>query len=110
MPLESIDRLMRHAQQHNFVVGYFESWSLESLQGVIDAAEQTRSPVIIGFNGDFLSNPERVPDAHERLAWYAALGKAAAESAIVPVGFIFNECPHDDWVRQAIYAGFNLVM
>ena len=45
---------MRDCQAGGYAVGYFESWNLESLQGVIDAAEQTRSPIIIGFNGEFL--------------------------------------------------------
>ena len=108
MPLEPIGPMMRRAVEGGYAVGYFESWNLESLQGVIDAAEETRSPIIIGFNGDFLSRPTRL--AAERLAWYAALGRAAAESASVPCGLIFNECPRDDWVRAAIEAGFNLVM
>jgi ketose-bisphosphate aldolase len=108
MPLEAIGSLMRRAVQGGYAVGYFESWNLESLQGVVDAAEETRSPVIIGFNGDFLSRTTR--EAAERVAWYAALGRAAAESASVPCGLIFNECPRDDWVRAAIDAGFNLVM
>ena len=108
MPLEPIDLMMHRARGAGYAVGYFESWNLESLQGVIDAAEQTRSPVIIGFNGEFLSGPDRL--ARERLAWYGALGRAAAESASVPCGLIFNECPEDDWVRQAVTSGFNLVM
>ena len=108
MPLEPIGPMMRRAADGGYAVGYFESWNLESLQGVIDAAEEARSPVIIGFNGDFLSRPMR--QAAERLAWYAALGRAAAESASVPCGLIFNECPRDDWVREAIEVGFNLVM
>lgn len=108
MPLEPIGPMIRRAVEGGYAVGYFESWNLESLQGVIDAAERARSPVIIGFNGDFLSRPTR--HAHERLSWYAALGKATAESASVPCGLIFNECPADDWVRRAIDAGFNLVM
>jgi ketose-bisphosphate aldolase len=108
MPLEPIGPMMRDARERGYAVGYFESWSLESLQGVVDAAEQTRSPVIIGFNGDFLSRPTR--QAAERLSWYGVLGRAAAESATVPCGLIFNECPRDDWVRAAIRAGFNLVM
>ncbi len=107
MPLEPIDRMMRHAVQDGYAVGYFESWNLESLQGVVDAAEEARSPVILGFNGDFLSRPRQ---ADERLAWYAALGLAAAQSSTVPCGLIFNECPRDNWVRQAVLAGFNLVM
>src|SRR5688572_7544326 len=108
MSLESIDRLMKNAQRHDYAVGYFESWSFESVQGVIDAAEQTRSPVIIGFNGEWLA--ERAGASFEELALYAALGRAAAEQAKVPCGFIFNECPNDTWVERAIGAGFNLVM
>lgn len=108
MPLESIDRLMLQPQHHNYAVGYFESWSLESVQGVIDAAEQTRSPIIIGFNGEWLSGRDGA--STQELKLYAAMGRAAAAEAKVPCGFIFNECPIDAWIEHAIYAGFNLVM
>jgi fructose/tagatose bisphosphate aldolase len=74
----------------------------------LDAAEATRSPTIIGFNGAFLSDRKR--RAQERLRWYAELGRVAAETATVPCGLIFNECPLDDWVMLAATAGFNLVM
>lgn len=82
MPLESLDRLMQHAQRDHYAVGYFESWSFESIQGVIDAAEKTRSPVIIGFNGEWLS--ERAGASAEELSLYAALGRAAATQSKVP--------------------------
>ena len=108
MSLEPIGGLMRHARRNDYAIGYFESWSIESLYGVIDAAEQQRSPVIIGFNGEFLSHGDRVET--ERLALYGALGRAAAQSAKVPCGFIFNECAQDAWTREAVTAGFNLVM
>jgi ketose-bisphosphate aldolase len=108
MPLEPVGEMMRRASDGAYAVGYFESWNLESLQGVIDAAEETRSPVIIGFNGEFLSRPGRL--ATERISCYGALGKAAAEAASVPCGLIFNECAQDDSVRAAIDSGFNLVM
>jgi ketose-bisphosphate aldolase len=107
MPLEAIVPMMQRAASGGYAVGYFESWNLESLQGVVDAAEQTRSPIILGFNGAFLSGERAAPD---RLALYAAVGRAAAESSLVPCGLIFNECPSDDWVKEAIAAGFNLVM
>src|SRR5216684_6841689 len=108
MPLIAVPELISHARSAGYALGYFESWSIDSLQGVIDAAELSRSPVIIGFNGEFLSRPDR--KATERLTLYGALGRAAAMSASVPCGFIFNECPDDNWVRQAVTAGFNLVM
>jgi len=108
MPLEPIDRLMQHARRHDYAVGYFESWNLESLQGVIDAAEEKRSPVIIGFNGEFLS--KRANATERDLTMYAAMGRVAADEASVPCGFIFNECSDDAWVERAITAGFNLIM
>jgi fructose/tagatose bisphosphate aldolase len=108
MPLERVSQLMDAARRGRYALGYFESWSIDSLQGVLDAAEKVRAPVIIGFNGDFLSHPGR--QAAERLSWYAALGVAAAQTSSVPCGFIFNECPNDDWLRHAARAGFNLIM
>lgn len=108
MPLESVPEMMRMAREGGYAIGYFESWNLESLYGVIEAAEQAHAPVIIGFNGEFLSRAERT--AVERLSWYGALGKAAATDADIPCGFIFNECAQDDWTRAAVTAGFNLVM
>jgi fructose/tagatose bisphosphate aldolase len=107
MPLQAIGPMIRRAALEKYAVGYFESWSLESLQGVVDAAEEARSPVILGFNGAFLCGDRR---ASERLSLYAALGRAAAESSTVPCGLIFNECPDDDWVKEAVEVGFNLVM
>jgi len=108
MSLWPISELVQHARKNRYALGYFESWNLESLQGVLDAAEMTGSPIIIGFNGEFLSRPGR--KLTERVRCYAELGKAGAADARVPCGLIFNECPNDDWVRNAVLAGFNLVM
>src|ERR1700722_13271542 len=108
MPLEAIGTMMRAAREHRYAVGYFESWNLDSLQGVLDAAEQTRSPIIIGFNGEFLS--QRANATPDDVLLYAKLGRAAAEQARVPCGFIFNECSHDAWLERAITVGFNLIM
>jgi len=108
MPLESVQTIVQNALAGGYALGYFESWNLESLQGVIDAAEQTSSPIIVGFNGEFLSNSHS--ERKDRIAWYAALGRAAAESASVPCGLIFNECLRDNMNRLAVDVGFNCVM
>lgn len=108
MALTPIPLLLSSALEGKYAIGYFESWNLESLQGTLDAAEETRSPVIIGFNGEFLSSPTRL--ASERIHLYAALGRAAAELSHIPCGFIFNECSSEPAVRRAIEFGFNLVM
>ena len=108
MPLRPVKQLLEKARRGRYAVGYFECWNLESLQGVIDAAEKARAPVIIGFNGQFMSHHNRL--ASERLAWYAALGTAAAKSASIPCGLLFNECANDRWIRLAVDAGFSQVM
>src|SRR4029453_14734242 len=99
IPCENPIRMLAAARAGGYAVGYFESWNLESLQGVLDAAGQTRSPVIVGFNGDFLRGPSRA--TMERLELYAALGRAACDAAKVPCALIFNECPRDEWVVRA---------
>ena len=108
MPLIPATELFASALAGGYALGYFESWNLESLQGVLDAAESTRSPVIIGFNGEFLTHPQRT--ARERIPLYAAMGRAAAEAASVPCALFFNECASDVYLRQALDEGFNMVM
>ena len=46
----------------------------------------------------------------DTLELYAAMGRAACESATVPCGLIFNECANTDWLRRAVILGFNLIM
>ena len=108
MPLVSFYQLMEGAERGGYAVGYFESWNLESLQGVIDAAEEEESPVIVGFNGIDLPDPRRL--ATERLELYAALGLAACKQTSSPAALLFNESPHPAWVERAIELGFNVVM
>jgi ketose-bisphosphate aldolase len=108
VPLESAVELLNHARRHRYAVGYFESWDLASLEGVIDAAEQSKSPIIVGFNGEFLAHSDRALTT--RLELYGTLGRAAAEAARVPCAVMFNECPVDAWVHRATGCGFNLVM
>ena len=72
MPLEPVTELLAHARRNHYAVGYFESWDIASLEGVIDAAEQSRAPVVIGFNGEFLARPGRALPT--RIKWYGALG------------------------------------
>jgi len=70
-------------------VGYFESWNLDSILAVCNAAERLRSPVIIGFSGLFLTNERRIVKDH--LSLFAKIAKEACESISVPVCTLFNE-------------------
>jgi len=108
MALVPFNELMCEAEKGNYAVGYFESWNLESLQAVADAAESTRSPVILGFSGIYLPHPART--RRENLKVYAALGLETCRSLSVPSCLLFNESPDFEWVTEAIELGFGLVM
>ena len=75
---------MADAARGGYAVGYFESWSLESLLAVADAAEAERSPVILGFSGIYLPHPAR--QVRDRLAPYAAMasGRLPTISPFLP--------------------------
>lgn len=108
MPLVAFRDLIADATRSGYAVGYFESFSLEFLLAVADAAEAARSPVILGFSGIYLPHPAR--QVRDRLAPYAAMGLAVCRDLTVPACLLFNEFPHADWVAAAIDQGFSLVM
>ena len=108
MPLVSFNELMARAERGGYAIGYFESWNLESLMAVADAAEATRSPVLLGFSGIYLTHPDRV--VAEPLAGYAALGLEVCRGLSVPASLVFNESPDLDAVLAAVRLGFSLVM
>jgi len=108
MPHVRFTELMEAAEAGGYAVGYFESWNMESLFAVADAAVSARSPVILGFSGIHL--PLAESGNKERLRACAKMGVALCESLPVPACLLFNESPHLDWVLEAIQAGFDLVM
>ena len=108
MALVSMRSLMKHALDNKYAVGYFEAWDMESMLSVIDAAERTVSPVIIGFGGAFVGNPARkVP---ENIYHYGALGRSIAENARVPAALLLNEAEETGLLVQGLKAGFNAIM
>lgn len=108
MGMVSFSRLMEDAARGGYAVGYFESWNMESLLAVADAAEAARSPVILGFSGISLPNPDRRRPEH--LADYHALASAVSGRLSVPSCLLFNECPDMGWIEEAVRLGFHLVM
>ena len=108
MPQVGFRELIDEAERGGYAVGYFESWSLESLLAVADAAERMHAPVILGFSGISLPAPaRRVVDP---LRVYAEMGLAVVRGLSVPACLLFNESPYLEAVLEAIDLGFGLVM
>lgn len=107
MPLASMHDLLAAARSGGYALCYCESWNLESLQAVVEAAEEMRSPVIAGFNGGFLRHASRAK--RERISYYAGCRTALQESS-VPIAFLLNETDDLAQIEEGIELGFNAVM
>jgi len=99
--------MLADAGSGGYAVCYCESWNLESLQAVVEAAEESWSPVIAGFNGGFLRHHSR--SKPEDLSYYAGL-RLALERSPVPIAFLLNESDSLHQIEQGIGLGFNAVM
>lgn len=108
MTITHFNDLMAHAEKEGYAIGYFESWSLESLMAVADAAEATYSPVLMGFSGIYLNHAQRLRS--EALSVYSAMGLEVCQQIAVPSALVFNESPYRNEVMEAIEQGFGLVM
>jgi len=107
MPLVPMSQMLSDAKRGGYAVCYCESWNLESFQAVMEAAEELKSPIIVGFNGGFLMHESR--SKPETLAFYAGMGLAIGEST-VPVSFLLNESDDFDQIQKGLELGFNAVM
>lgn len=107
MPLTPLSNLLKGAQSAGHAVGYFESWDTYSLEAVLEAAEEERSPVVLGFGGMMMDQAWLDRFGIEPLGAY---GRVIVERAKVPVAFLLNEVWELDHARRGILSGFNAVM
>lgn len=104
----SMKSLMNHALANKYAVGYFEAWNMDSILAVVDAAEKTNSPIIIGFGGQFIGSARRT--VKENIYHYGSLGKSIAECTKVPVALLLNEAHEIPLLINGLKAGFNAIM
>jgi ketose-bisphosphate aldolase len=102
MPLVSLNEILRDAQRGRYAVGGFDTWSVDTIQAVVAAAEETRSPVVV------LAEPEEIQFVGEE--FYIAAALLAAQKASVPVAIQWNETDDLGEVQRAMSLGFNAVM
>lgn len=107
MSIVSLPELLAQAEKGRYAVGYFESWDIYSLEATLAAAEQERSPVIIGIGG-LSANHEWLSSVGVEL--YGAACQALARRSSVPTAILFNEAESFTEAAGALGAGYNCVM
>lgn len=100
--LVNMKDLLADAQKRNYAVGSFSVANMEMVLGVIKAAEETSSPIILQIAEVRLN--------HSPLALIGPLMVAAAEEASVPVAVHLDHGKTPCCVEQALDIGFTSVM
>lgn len=102
MPLVTGKALLDDALRNGYAVAAFNIMTLEVLQGVMDAAEAERAPIFVQFNPGNLR--------HVGLHYGAAMARAAAEAASVPVALNLDHGETWEQAVRCLRAGFTSLM
>jgi fructose-bisphosphate aldolase class II len=90
------------AQRRGYGAGYFNGTNLETIRAYIRAAEDTKSPIIIGTAETLLKYGD--------FDWLAPLMLYAARMAKTPVAVHLDHSYNFNTIMRALYAGFGSVM
>lgn len=102
MALVNSKELLKDAKSKKYTVGAFNITTLEAVRGVIDAAEEERSPVIIEF-----------AEVHSNIIPLSIIGPImvrAAKESNVPVVVHFDHGKDIQLILEALKMGFTSVM
>lgn len=94
--------LLEHADKNGYAVGAFNVNNMEIVQAIIEAAEETQSPVILQASQGGLK--------YAGVEYIAELGKIAARNASVPVAIHLDHGTDFTQIMQCIRHGFTSVM
>lgn len=102
MALVNMKDLLKDAQKRNYAVGSFSVANMEMVLGVIKAAEETESPIILQIAEVRLN--------HSPLALIGPLMLAAAKQAKIPVAVHLDHGTTFECIEHALELGFTSVM
>lgn len=94
--------ILEDAHKNNYAVGAFNVNNMEIVQAIIEAAEETNSPVILQASQGGIK--------YAGVEYIAELGKIAARNATVPVAVHLDHGTDFDQVMLCIRHGFSSVM
>lgn len=100
--LVSGNDVLKDAHEKGYAVGAFNINNMEIIQAIIEAAEETKSPVILQASQGGIK--------YAGIEYISVLGKVAAEKASVPVALHLDHGTDFDQVIKCIRNGFTSVM
>lgn len=102
MDIISTKNILLEAQKNKYAVPAFNIYNLETLQAVLEATYNMKSPTIIATTPGTVNYAE--------LEYLVAIVKAAAKKYDVPIGLHLDHCSDIDFLKRCIRGGYKSVM
>ena len=102
MALVPMSLLLKQAQKGGYAVGAFNANNLEIVQGIVEAADELESPVILQASQGAIK--------YAGVDYITAIVKTASEKVKVPVALHLDHGTSFEQAVQCIRAGFSAVM
>lgn len=100
--LVTMSELLKDAKANKYAVAAFNFHNLEILRAVVEAAEEAKAPIIVQATPFYMN--------HMGFKTAAAMVKAAAEEAVVPIAINLDHANGLQPIMQALLYGFSSVM
>ena len=102
MPLVTTKEMFKKSMEEGFAIGAFNVNNMEIIQGIVDAAEAQKSPVILQASSSAIK--------YARINYLMKMVEAATENSQIPIAIHLDHGPDFETCKMCIDAGFTSVM
>lgn len=102
MPLVTTKEMFEKSMKEHFAIGAFNINNMEIIQGIVDAAEENHSPVILQVSSSAIK--------YARMPYLKKMVEAAVETTDIPIALHLDHGPDFETCKECVDAGFTSVM
>ena len=102
MPLVTTKEMFEKSMKEGFAIGAFNVNNMEFIQGIVDAAQEENSPVILQVSSSAIK--------YARINYLKKMVEAAVEETNIPIVLHLDHGPDFETCKMCIDAGFTSVM
>ena len=102
MPLVTTKNMFEKSMKEGFAIGAFNVNNMEFIQGIVDAASEENSPVILQVSSSAIK--------YARINYLRKMVEAAVEETNIPIALHLDHGPDFETCKKCVDAGFTSVM
>ena len=102
MPLVTTKNMFKKSMKEGFAIGAFNVNNMEFIQGIVDAASEENSPVILQVSSSAIK--------YARINYLKKMVEAAVEETNIPIALHLDHGPDFETCKKCVDAGFTSVM